>query len=120
MPRDEWCRMWLAAHGIAGIMLRSPALADAPKRQGGMDAAGAIYDIASETSALRWLLDPKGKWLQRIVAIGAFYAPLAREVAMDLRARRAKPAGSGQTEVAARQDAPPAPRDGLVVQAIDG
>jgi hypothetical protein len=107
MPRDEWCKVWLAAHGIAGFILNSAALQRVtPELRGAMDAAGAIYDTAAEVSWLHWLLDPHSKWFQRAIVVAGFYGPLFREVQGEIRARRAKPSGSGKTEGAARQERP--------------
>src|SRR5579883_693933 len=94
MPRDEWCKGWLAAHGVCGQMLGSATLAHCPERAGAMDAAGAIYDTAADTPMLHWLIDPKSEWMKRGFVVFAFYGPVAKGVAGELRQRRAaKPAG---------------------------
>lgn len=119
MPRDEWCKMWLACHGIGGNIIGVRALIEAPERKGAMDAAGAIYDTAAETPALRWLLDPQGEWVKRVVVVGTFYAPLSRDVVTELRARRRPAPAAANANAAPPVDMSAPPVDGLHTVAID-
>lgn len=119
MPRDEWCKMWLACHGIGGNIIGVRALIEAPERKGAMDAAGAIYDTAAETPALRWLLDPQGEWVKRIVVVGTFYAPLSRDVMTELRARRRPAPAAANANAAPPVDMAAPPANGLHTAAID-
>lgn len=90
-PREEWCVAYLRGHGVAGNMLGiAPLAAIDENAKGGMDAAGAIYDICVETPMLHFIVSPASKWLERAMAIGFFYAPLCKIVSMEMRARRAK------------------------------
>lgn len=52
-------------------------------------AATAVYEIAVEVPAFRWLIQPGNPWVGRVVALTAFAVPLARGVKAELAARRA-------------------------------
>src|SRR5260370_15189662 len=90
MPRSEWCDLYLKCHGIAGHAMGSRVLAGVPERAGGTEAAGAIYDTCAETPYLHFLLHPGGKWFQRAMMVGYFYAPIVGALRAE-RARRQAP-----------------------------
>jgi len=48
-------------------------------------ATRAIYDIILETPFLHFIISPKSIWLQRTVAIGAFFIPLGFSCAAELK-----------------------------------
>lgn len=112
MPKDEWCKLWLACHGMTGNIMGSAVLAKAAERPGGMDAAGAIYDIAAETPALRWMIDGGNVWFKRAACLAVFYVPLGAEIRRERAARVPPPLRvsgvSGVSGVPAN-DSPPVP-----------
>ena len=59
-------------------------------------ASDAIYDIAEETPALRWLIEPQSKWVQRAIPIAAFaqikFAAIRTELIARQQAQMAPPA----------------------------
>jgi hypothetical protein len=64
------------------------------------NCAHALYDTILDVPALHFMLQPQGKWFERIFAIGVFTVPLAASVRAELRARRA-PKGIPTTRAAA-------------------
>jgi hypothetical protein len=118
MPREEWCKLWLSAHGMAGEVINVRALAGVPTRNGALDAAGAIYDTAKDTPSFHWLLDPRGEWMKRVIVVGMFYVPLAREVGAEMAARRRRKPAPRPPAAAAPSPHEPA-QDGVAVEAVD-
>jgi len=57
--------------------------------QAAKGAAAAVYEIASEVEALRWLITGGNPWVMRVVAIGTFALPMARAVKAEIAERRA-------------------------------
>lgn len=72
-------------------------------------ASDAIYDIAAESTYLRWLIEPGSIWMQRALAIGPFVAVKAMAIRAELAARHDAPRTIMDTVPAATEtDAPPA------------
>ncbi|MCG8696314.1 MAG: hypothetical protein MI806_34275 [Minwuiales bacterium] len=97
ITRDVFHAMFCQGHKIAGLAFGLQTLVASAEMPEARGASDAIYDICLESPWLRFLLDPKAVWLQRAAAIAAFAVPVAAGVAEELRARDAKPAGSGST-----------------------
>lgn len=107
--RDQWCSGWLMYHRMIGAlpMVNSAALKSVPDRAGAMEAARCIYDTAAETPMLRFLIEKKSRWFERVTVIGAFYTPLVMEIRAERAARIVRPAqqpvratGAGDSEAA--------------------
>lgn len=113
MPFDEWNRCFCLAFNVSGSVLQLRTLqavtAATPYE---VDAARAVYDTACEVDALRFLVEPQGKWMQRAAAVGLFGYSLAgavqHEVAAKRQAKARGPAPAGGPEPAPepRRDVP--------------
>lgn len=91
VDRETFRHAFGFAFRIGGALTGLHTLTGAPDRAEAGPASDAVYDIAVETPALHWLIQPQSIWLQRAVVIAAFAVPVATECAHELRARRAKP-----------------------------
>lgn len=103
--------------GFAGIFnmagaltgLQSLAVADGERPQAD-ECARAVYDIAYETPALRFIISPGGKWMERATAIGFFVVPKVMLVRLEIAQRR-KPAPAAPADPEAANDSTPAGAD---------
>lgn len=102
IPFDAFLEAFKAAHFMAGQLIRSKALTDAPNSPACEPAAKAIYETCQEVEYFRFLIQPEGKWMQRALAVGAFALPTAMGVAGELRQRR-----EGARAKAAKDVSPP-------------
>lgn len=85
MPFDQWLVAFKSGHHIAGHMIGSKTLIEAPNAPQIDASARAIYDTCIEVEYFRWLIRPGGKWMQRASAVAAFAVPTAIGVMGDLR-----------------------------------
>lgn len=80
----------LAMRGGAPLATLNIAPEDAAARQ----ASDTLYEICEETPALRFLIDPQNKTLQRVFILGAFFVPLISTATAELKSRKAPPSSS--------------------------
>lgn len=107
----------IASHVPPGIR----ALAIRPEEEeAARGASSAIYDIAEETPALRFLIEPGNVWIQRAVAIGMFGAVKGRAVTAELRERRAAAAARTERSRAKQPEVVEGPAEPAGLDALDG
>ena len=75
-------------------------------------ATKAIYDTCLEVPALRFMLQPSNKWLERGFAVAAFTVPMAHGVSKELAERRKPKKQSSGNFSAAKQAAGKPKADG--------
>lgn len=76
-------------------------------------ASDALYDIARETRALHWMLDPDAKWFPQVLALSSFATNRTLAIRAELVAWRKAKAGKRQPAQAGAPTAsamPPAER----------
>lgn len=115
ISRDDFHALFCGVFGMASAVTRLQSLAvnrDDPRAR---PCTEAIYDIAEEVPALRFLIEPGGVWMQRAVAIGAFAVPMGMGVAAELRARQAAGDKRRQTP---KGNPPPPPVDGSEIVGV--
>jgi hypothetical protein len=89
----EFYQLFCAAHRYPGQMLGLPSLRDAETHPGAREASDAIYETACEVPSLRFLVERRGKWFQRVSVIAAFAVPVYGGAFVELRGKRAKGQG---------------------------
>lgn len=89
LTREQFRQGFNATFLVAGAATGLQTLSAAPQQPTAGPAADALYDIASESPWLRWLIQPQGVWLQRCAALAAFGMPVAAGVRAELLERQA-------------------------------
>ena len=89
------------AQKMAGLGLEIKTLVLAPELDEGREASDAIYDTAAETPALHWMLNPSGKWIPRLAAIGMYSMVLKAGLVQEAKARKAAKAAAEEPAPAA-------------------
>lgn len=93
LSREHFYSMFQVAFAAPNLLPAWPLPLEALPIKAGEDraaraASDAIYDIALETPALRWLIEPQSVWLQRLMVIGAFAVPKAAAVSREIAHKR--------------------------------
>jgi len=83
-----FCGGFSAASHMTGLKSMAVDASDG----GAIACTGALYDTILDIPMLHFLLNPNNKWFERIIVIGAFTAPMAAGVSVELKARK-KPKG---------------------------
>lgn len=99
---ELWYRSACMAFRVVSAIAKLKSLAFDPAAIEPREAFKAVYDTATETPSLRFLVMPQGKWIARVGAVAAFALPMAQAVRAELAQRRAG---------AAPPDAPPRASD---------
>lgn len=87
MSREQFFMMFRGGIGAPNLMLKPPlqSLVIAESDQAARQASDAIYETCLEVPALRFLIEPTNKWLQRALIVGGFgygvYASCMAEIA---------------------------------------
>lgn len=68
---DTFCGMFNFSSALTGLK----SLRTETHDKVGRETADTLYEIAEETEALRWLIQPENKWVQRALVLYAFSAP---------------------------------------------
>lgn len=68
---DTFCGMFNFSSALTGLN----SLRTEKHDKVGRETADTLYEIAEETEALRWLIQPENKWVQRALVLYAFSAP---------------------------------------------
>ena len=91
VPRDEWCRGFIAIHGIGATFTGIQSIA-LPNSQiniaTAQEVAETFYDMILEVPMLHFMLQPGGKWLGRIFVVGAYARGMSVAVGTEMRERR--------------------------------
>lgn len=94
LGKEEFHKVFITGfkitHGMSGYKCFDVQEGDPAARE----CAGALYDTIVDIPALHFILEPRSKWLGRIIAIGAFTLPMGRAFAEEKRSKmqaRAKP-----------------------------
>ena len=111
VTRDIFAQNFAGAFAFAGGMTGLQSLTAAPEAQTCRPAADALYDTCRDTPWLHFLVRPGSVWLQRTLAIMAFAAPLVRETAAEVKARRYQPPATGNADAPDDVAAPPSAGD---------
>ncbi len=113
LSKDDFYRMFEMAFHAPNFVLagRGPfPLESLPikpeERQQARAASDAIYEIAAETPALRWLLQPDLPWLQRTIPIVMFLGGKVFAIRTEIRAKRAAPITPERAPETPPEDAP--------------
>gem|GEM_PF-4508538 len=85
---DEFYGGFCLAFNLPAGMARLDSLAVDQGDPAARAASDALYETALETPALRFLVSPGNKWVQRALVIVAFAGPKAAAVRAELAARR--------------------------------
>ncbi|MDO8840428.1 MAG: hypothetical protein Q7V31_16060 [Parvibaculum sp.] len=107
IPKDDFFAMFQLCFHAPNLVPVSPfPLESLPIKPDEMQAAraasDAIYDIASETAYLRWLVEPGSLWMQRALAILPFVGVKLWAIRAELASRKPAPADTGMPEPSAQ------------------
>lgn len=91
MTYEAFDQMFCAAFSLSGHITGFKTLVEAPERPSRPDATKAMYEIILDTPAFRFILNPQSLWMQRTLAMGAFFVPVVVGVAGEMRAKAAGP-----------------------------
>lgn len=84
--------VFVPLHAVPGAVFQLQSLPIAShERQSARAASDALYETALEFPMFHFLIKPENIWVQRALAIGAYAIPKAQAVAMEIRAKKAKP-----------------------------
>jgi len=86
---DVFAEGFKIAFSVAGDLTGLETLKRAPEQATADPAAAALYETCREVPWLHWLLRPEGKWLQRVIVLGAFAVPVYAGCRAELAARGA-------------------------------
>ena len=93
LTEEQFYEMFSGTHSIMGGVFRLQSVAIAPNEtQSARAASDAIYEVALEVPAFRFLIEPSNVWLQRAAVIAAYAFPKAQMIKHELQARKAQPA----------------------------
>lgn len=110
LPKDEWCKGFIAMHGMGAAFMGIKALALPNARIDGATAqqvAETFYEMILEIPMLHFMLQPGGKWLGRVMVIGMYAQGMRAAVGEELQERRnTAEKGSGDFSAAKRATQP--------------
>lgn len=96
LGKDEFFLVFIGGFKVAAIVTHLKSVEVNQDDRTARAACDAIYDTLNEIPALRFMLEPQGKWMGRVMAIGMFTVPMAMNVQAELAARvPKKPAQHG-------------------------
>lgn len=99
LGKDEFFLVFIGGFKVAAIVTHLKSVEVNQDDRTARAACDAIYDTVNEIPALRFLLEPQGKWMGRVMAIGMFAVPMALNVQAELSARAPKkPAQPGPAQ----------------------
>lgn len=99
-PDDFYQGVFVPLHAVSGAVFMLESLPVKPEEeQRARAASDALYDTALETPALRFLIEPSNKWMQRAFALWAYAAPKAAAVRMELMAKKAQPVNPKKEDI---------------------
>lgn len=87
LEKDEFHKLFCVIFSSAGMITGFKSF-DVDEKDGKAKLASeAIYDTCAEIPALRFMIEPSGKYAQRIFAIGTFFIPMAFGIKNELEQR---------------------------------
>ncbi len=90
-----FCGGFRIGNAVTGLKSLAIPQGDASARE----CSDAIYEICEETPLLNFVIQPGGKWLQRMTAIGMFAVPMTMNVQAEIAARKNSAPRSGPLNV---------------------
>lgn len=87
ISKDEFHKLFIGGFKAAHHITRLQSL-NVPDDGAAQAASAALYETIVDIPLLHFMLNPGGKWGQRIVAIGVFTVPIAIGVNAELADRR--------------------------------
>lgn len=113
IDREAFRSLFVGAHTTVGHVVDLRTLVAVGDNPAALAAADAIYDTACEVEALRFLIEPGGKWVQRAASVLVFAVPVALGCGQEIKAKRQAKA----ERKAAKEAASRAAREGTAEEA---
>ena len=105
MTYEVFDQTFCAVFSVAGHATGFKTLVDAPGLGSRPDATKAMYEIILDTPALHWMIEPSGLWMQRALALGMFFVPVAQGVANEMREKQKPKIKAAPQSAAPQRDA---------------
>lgn len=94
LGKDEFFKVFCMVFKVASIGANLKSMKVDPHDEAARAASDAVYETCAEIPALHFILQPQGRVMGRIVAIGMFVVPMAMNVQAEIAARQAARKGA--------------------------
>lgn len=88
LGKDEFFKVFCMVFKVASIGARLKSMDVDPQDEAARAASDAVYETCAEIPALNFILQPQGRVMGRVAAIGMFVVPMAMNVQAEIAARQ--------------------------------
>jgi hypothetical protein len=77
LTKEQFTKMYCTGFKVASHLSGFKSIMVTPEDAAAIEGFGALYETAYDIDMLHFMLKPSGKWLGRIIAMGALFGPMA-------------------------------------------